>query len=97
MGYISEQFNPNKDISSSVEYLDDSIKTQNVKELIVKNLKRSDSYVDDRIDDLLTRILDDPKLINRGSQTIPLICDTLFRPVHVNEPLPISIFLARKN
>ena len=90
---VSEYFNPHKDISTSIEYLDRSIKCENTKETISKDLKTTDSYVDGYIDDLLTIILDNPKLIKRGSQAVPLMCHVIFRPVHKNETLPRSDIL----
>ena len=91
----SELFNPHEDISSKIEYLDDSIKCENTKDIISKNIETTDSYVDGYIDDLLTITLDDPDLVTRGSQAIPLMCHTIFRPVHKNEPLPRTNILSK--
>ena len=92
---VSEYFNPHKDISTLIEYLDKSIKCESTKEIISKDVKTNDSYVDGYIDDLLTITLDDPKLVTRGSQAIPLMCYVIFRPVHNNEPLPRSDILSK--
>ena len=93
---VSELFNPHKNILSTIEYLDESIKYENTKEVILKDIVRTtDSYVDDYIDDLLVLTLDGPELIIRGSQAIPLMCHIIFRPVHKNEPLPRTDILSK--
>ena len=67
----SKYFNPHKVISTLIEYLDDSIKCENVKDIITKDIENNSSFVCGYIDDLLTLILDKLKLISRGSQAIP--------------------------
>ena len=83
----SELFNPNEDIPTDIDYVDPSIKIENVKNVIFENRKTKKSYIDGYIDDLLTIILEELDLLKRGLHVIPLICLILFRPVHKNEPI----------
>lgn len=88
-------FNPNDDIPLNIEYVDDSIKLEQVKKIIFENINTKSSYIDGYIDDLLTLILEELELLKKGIHVIPLICFILFRPVHVNEPVPRNDILSK--
>ena len=82
-----ELFNPNENIPLDIDYVDSSVKIENVKKVIFENRKTKKSYIDGYIDDLLTIILEELNLLKKGLHVIPLICLILFRPVHKNEPI----------
>ncbi len=88
-------FNPKKEISSEIEYLDDSIPLKTTKEILFK-VPTTDSYIDGYIDDMITIIIALNHLIYKAIQVIPLLCLVFFRPVHDNEPLERTDILSTK-
>jgi len=88
-------FNPKEEISFEIEYANNNTQIKKCKNIMVK-LQDKDNHIDGYIDDLLTIILNSPRLIPRGIQVIPLVCFIFFRPVHTNEPIKRTDIISDK-
>ena len=73
--------------SIDINYVDPSVRIEQVKDVIFKNINTLKSYIDSYISDLLALILEELELIQREIHVI-FICVILFWPVHKNEPVP---------